>query len=158
MSFELWENMGIVLKDEEFSGCAPHLIKPAEVSQALRSSSNNYDHIVDEAKKYYASELIDLSLDDYHSISLLKKNLNELNENEIDKLNRLSKNIYDLIKLNDVCDKEGIRYLASLIFMNNNQQDSVESANSIAVNVLQYLSTSEKDVIVKAKSMLSKNE
>jgi len=143
-----------VLTDDQLFDCPPSLMNPSEVGKSIHDKDNSsYEEILDTAKKYYASQLLNIDPSDARQALVLCQVDSELSASEVQQINILSENVHKLLKLNDLCDKNGIKYLAGIIkILDTCPKDQVNTPK--VSEFISYLNHSERPLAQKVREFI----
>lgn len=164
------ENNTLMVDDFDLSvlpQCPAHMINVAkDLSKVVGKSNEEID--LSGVEKYYASELIGLKQGDYPSLDILNKDKDKMSKEEQNQFFTFGDNMARLFSVNDVCDQEGIKYIATFLYhyypgshnfntLRIQAQEYIEniisSGNNISEDSVQKLATKLIDTVKDKKSI-----
>lgn len=123
---------------EGMMDCSPHLSSMEEAINIKDAKIEN---------KYYASQLLHIGENDSPKIELFSKHISALNATESQEALQVSYLLNKLIKFNDMCDKNGLRYMVETLKFVCTDKNFEEEWKSF----FSFVFSSENNVVKKAK-------
>ncbi len=112
------ENNTVMTDDFDLSvlpQCPAHMINVAQdLSKVVGKSNEEIDS--SGVEKYYASQLIELKQGDYPTLDILNKDKDKMSKDEQNQFFSFGDNMARLFSANDICDQEGIKYIATFLY------------------------------------------
>jgi hypothetical protein len=137
-----------ILKVDEIPliSCPPQAIAPEDLHNVLTNPQ-----LENTITKYYVSELIGIKAGDLPNTSIFPADLDKMpQEQQVTAVDFLSK-ISNLIEGNDLCDKQGIRYIGQYLKYYCPNSSNYNSLKPEQVAFIDYLHNSTAPIMALAK-------